>query len=322
MTSELVIHIKKSTIIPIIITIIISTALTIIAIISGEIYEEAVLFPEAIGGATFGLFNALFYLSFGIIGGFFIFLIIKYGKMKLLKAILFVSFLILTIMIMIFYGYFLTVIFNIKYSDIPLTVISIVLGFLITYQLFSEKTSEMRRNISLLIIGGSLGSFLAIWLPSWTAFLMLALFSIWDIYAVRKGPIKQIVELNQNDEDNYMKQLSFGSEEWEIGLGDLVFYTMLTSHILYNCRVPYTYFSFLMNYGVIISIVPFCMSVLGVLIGVKITFKLLEKRKLLPGLPISIGLGIIFFLASLLFIILFFKPTTFLIFPPIQITLF
>ncbi|MFX0132717.1 MAG: hypothetical protein ACFFDN_03630 [Candidatus Hodarchaeota archaeon] len=321
MTSELTLHIKKAQLFPIAITMIISTALTIIAIISGEVYQEAVLFPEAIGGATFGLFNALFYLSFGIIGGFIIFLIIKYGKMKLLRAILFICFLVLTTMIIIFYGYFLTVIFNIRYSDIPLTIISIVLGVLITYQLFSENASDRRKNISLLIIGGALGSFLAIWLPSWTAFLMLALFSIWDIYAVKKGPIKQIIELNQKDEESYLKQLSFGSAEWEIGLGDLVFYTMLTSHILYNCRVPYTYFSFLMNYGIVISLVPFFVSILGVFIGVKITFKLLEKRKMLPGLPISIGLGILFFLLSLLLILLFFKPTSFLIFPPIQIKL-
>ncbi len=319
MTSELVLHIKKSTIIPIIITIIVGAALTLIAIISGEIYQEAVIFPEAIGGATFGLFNALFYLGFGIVGGFLIFLIIKYGKMKLLRAILFTSFLVLTTMIMIFYGYFLMVIFNIYNSDIPVTIVSIVLGIIITYQLFSETASERRKNASLLIIGGGLGSFLGIWLPSWTTFLMLALFSIWDIYAVKKGPIKQIVELNQEEDDNYIKQLSFGSEEWEIGLGDLVFYTMLTSHILYNCRVPYTYFSFLMTYGLIISLIPFFVSIIGVLIGVKITFKLLQKRKMLPGLPISIGLGISSFLLSLLIIILFFKPTTILIYPLIQI---
>ncbi|NVM01486.1 MAG: hypothetical protein HWN67_04080 [Candidatus Helarchaeota archaeon] len=319
MTSELVLHIKKSTTIPIIITIIISAVLTLIAIISGEVYQEAVIFPEAIGGATFGLFNALFYLGFGIVGGFLIFLIIKYGKMQLLRAILFTSFLILTIMIIIFYGYFLMVIFNINYFDIPLTIISIVLGILITYQLFSENASERRKNTSLLFIGGGLGSFLGIWLPSWTTFMMLALFSIWDIYAVKKGPIKQIVELNRKDEENYMKQLSFGSEEWEIGLGDLVFYTLLTAHILYNSRVPNSYFSFLMSYGIIISLLPFFASIIGVLIGVKITFKLLRKRKMLPGLPISIGLGISFFLLSLLIIVLFLKPTTILIYPLIQI---
>jgi len=312
LTSELVIHIKKSTIIPIIITIIIGTCFTIIAIISGAIYQEAVIFPEAIGGATYGLFNALFYLGMGIIGGFMIFIIIKYGKMKLLRGILFSCFLIITTMIIILYGYYLSIILNLTNYEIPLFFISFLLGLLITYQIFSEKTSNLKKNLALLIIGGSLGSFLGIFLPSWTTFLMLSLFSIWDIYAVKKGPIKQIVELTNDDKINLVKALSFSSEEWEIGLGDLVFYTMLTSHVLYNCNVPETYFSFLMKYGTLIAVIPFFTTLFGVLIGAKITFKLLLKRKMLPGLPISIGLGIGFFLLTILSIVVFLKPITLL----------
>lgn len=308
MTSSLVLHIKRSTIIPITITIFISTCLTIIAIISGGINQEAVIFPEAIGGATFGLLNALFYLSFGIIGGLLIFIIIKFGKKKLLRIILFCSFVLITTIIIFLYGYFLSIILNIVSYEIPVSIISITLGILFPYQLFSENVSDMRKNISLLIIGGSLGSFLGVFLPSWTTFLMLALFSIWDYIAVKKGPIKQIVELDDRDKQNFINQLSFSSEEWEIGLGDLVFYTMLTSHVLYNCNVPDTYFSFVMNYGIIISSIPFFATLLGVLIGAKITFKLLLKRKLLPGLPVSVGLGILFFLITIFSIILIYNP--------------
>ncbi|MHA1300877.1 MAG: hypothetical protein ACTSO9_15775, partial [Candidatus Helarchaeota archaeon] len=137
MTSELVLNIKKSTIVPIVITIIVGTCLTIIAIVSGAVYQEAVLFPETIGGATFGLLNALFYLGFGIIGGIMILLIIKYGKMQLLRAILFTSFLLIITMIVILYGYFLAIILHLVNYEIPLFIISIILGLIICFQIFS-----------------------------------------------------------------------------------------------------------------------------------------------------------------------------------------
>jgi len=312
LTSELVLNIKKSTIVPIVITIIVGTCLTIIAIVSGAVYQEAVLFPETIGGATFGLLNALFYLGFGIIGGIMILLIIKYGKMQLLRAILFTSFLLIITMIVILYGYFLAIILHLVNYEIPLFIISIILGLIICFQIFSENTSNNRKNAALLIIGGSLGSFLGIFLPSWTTFLMLALFSLWDIYAVKKGPIKQIVELTSENRKNYMSTLSFSSEEWEIGLGDLVFYTMLTSHVLYVCNMQDTYFSFLLKYATFISIIPFFSTLIGVILGAKITFRLLLKRKILPGLPISIGLGTAFFLLTVLLISVFLKPVTLL----------
>jgi len=247
-------------------------------------------------------------LGFGIIGGVIIFIIIKYGKMRLLRAILFVCFLLITTMILLLYSSFLSIILNIINYEIPISILSIVLSFLITYQLFSENTSDMRKNISLLIIGGSLGSFLGIFLPSWTAFLMLTLFSIWDIYAVKKGPIKQILDLTNNTDVNYTNQLSVSSEEWEIGLGDLVFYTMLTSHVLYICNAPENYFSFLIDYGIVVAITPYFATIAGVIIGAKITFKLLKKSKVLPGLPISIGLGILLFLLTIFFIVTFNNP--------------
>ena len=308
MTSELVLHLKKSTIIPLIIVIIIATCLTSLAVISGLVYQAAVIFPEEIGGAAFGLLNALFYLGFGIVGGVCILLIIKYGKMKLLRGIMFTCFLLITTMIIILYGSFLAIIFHLNSYEIPLFIISIVLGILTVYQIFSEKTTDTRKNLALLIIGGSLGSFLGVFLPSWTAFLMLTLFSIWDIYAVKKGPIKQIVELTSDYDSKITNTLSFSSEEWEIGLGDLVFYTMLSSHVLYVCNAQDTYFSNIMKYGPIVSVMPFFMTIIGILIGAKITFRLLLKSKMLPGLPISIGLGILCFLSTILFIVVFLKP--------------
>ncbi|MHA1220863.1 MAG: hypothetical protein ACTSQB_03950, partial [Candidatus Heimdallarchaeota archaeon] len=63
----------------------------------------------------------------------------------------------------------------------------------------------------------------------------------------------------------------------ELGLGDLAFFGMLFSFAL-------------IKLGFFSAISAF----IGVIIGAVITIKLLEKAKMMPGLPISIGLGLIF----------------------------
>ncbi len=77
------------------------------------------------------------------------------------------------------------------------------------------------------------------------------------------------------------------SEEIEIGLGDLVFYSMLTAHT-----------SIISSF----SLISLVMVSAGILAGLMITLKMLERRKMLPGLPISIALGLVaLFLSLLLF---------------------
>jgi hypothetical protein len=69
-----------------------------------------------------------------------------------------------------------------------------------------------------------------------------------------------------------------------MGLGDLVFYSLLTGKMLIN-----------------FNLVTCLFSVAGILVGSYLTFLVLEKRDVFPGLPFPIALGIAFgLLASLL----------------------
>ncbi len=61
----------------------------------------------------------------------------------------------------------------------------------------------------------------------------------------------------------------------QLGLGDLTFYSMLSGHML-------LWFGFM----------PFVTSLIGILIGSLITFRLVEKRGIFPGLPFPILLGL------------------------------
>ena len=168
------------------------------------------------------------------------------------------------------------------------------------------------------------GTFLATFLPMLASIFIMIGLSIYDIISVFKGPIKKIAEVseerelqqmeeeNRNKENNkvsenktieelpekqeenteenktetseetleesrlYDESEYYYTEYIELGLGDLAFFGML--------------FSFgLIRLGFFAAIGAFIGCVLGA-IG---TIKLLEKVRMMPGLPLSIGLGLI-----------------------------
>ncbi|MFW9985161.1 MAG: hypothetical protein ACFFDJ_01175, partial [Candidatus Odinarchaeota archaeon] len=66
------------------------------------------------------------------------------------------------------------------------------------------------------------------------------------------------------------------TSEWDIGLGDVAFYGMITVLAI-------------VNYGMLTAL----LAVIGVIAGFLITLKLLEKRGVMAGLPIPVGLGLL-----------------------------
>ena len=61
-----------------------------------------------------------------------------------------------------------------------------------------------------------------------------------------------------------------------MGLGDLVFYSMLSGIMLFN-------------FGLISCLV----SLIGILVGSFLTLVMLEKKRMFPGLPFPILLGLV-----------------------------
>jgi len=82
----------------------------------------------------------------------------------------------------------------------------------------------------------------------------------------------------------------YDTSSLEIGIGDLAFYGLLTSSVL------------LFTNNIIIT----ALTTIAIVIGTGITISRLKKNKILPGLPISIFLGIGAFLLSQLIVTIFF----------------
>ena len=125
-----------------------------------------------------------------------------------------------------------------------------------------------------------MGSFFALTLPTWTALALPIAFSIYDIYAVFSGPLKALVGTAPGVA---LVGMSVRAGEFTLGLGDIVFYTLLPCFALFQ-------------FGVVQSLYV----IVAIDAGMVITLYLLSKRRLLPGLPIPMLFGILVIGASYL----------------------
>ena len=143
---------------------------------------------------------------------------------------------------------------------------------LIAYIIF-VKNRPWLSTIILAFVGAQVGSFFAETLPTWTALALPIAFSIYDIYAVFRGPLKALIGTNPGIA---LVGMSIRAGEFTLGLGDIVFYTLLPSLALFQ-------------FGVLQSVY----TMLAIDVGMVITLYLLSRRRLLPGLPIPMLMGVL-----------------------------
>ncbi len=122
------------------------------------------------------------------------------------------------------------------------------------------------------LLSAEVGSYFASAIPLYTALILPLVFSIYDLYAVFAGPLKQLVKVAPNE---VMTAVTSQLGEFSIGTGDTIFYSMLPA---------LAFFQFSLYYAVY--------TLVAVDVGVVITLYLLSKSKLLPGLPIPMALGL------------------------------
>ena len=154
-----------------------------------------------------------------------------------------------------------------------------VLVILIAYTIF-VRNEHWLSTIVLAFVGAEVGSFFAETLPTWTALALPIAFSIYDIYAVFRGPLKALIGTAPGIA---LVGMSIKAGEFTLGLGDIVFYSLLPCFALFQ-------FGLAQSLYVIVAIN----------VGVVITLYQLSKRRLLPGLPIPMLLGILVIGASYL----------------------
>jgi hypothetical protein len=393
-----------------------------------------------------GILNVAPLLLIAALGGFGIYLLFKYKKHFTLRSMFGMAIGLVAVCTIIFFGIiafnFIEFLYDfswdselIGWSILPL---AILFGGWISYSIISRRTTVFRRNMGLVFVGALMGAFLAAFLPFWFIFILLIGITLFDIYSVKFGPIKKIMELEnetkgkrvekkliyrkvektsnekilelkasdsmdlkyskptkvvntsnvpkatkdlkdsidtedtksakaekkvdtsypleqktllkdeaesseklpvqdrlpiQSDNTNEPSQpistvkparamlhkkpkktirrktqnedfdlmLMFDNPNWSLGLGDFVIYSMFTSIVLTYTMIYLPYYIFYSPaLGLLLPWVIFIICTVALLMGFFITLKLLEKREYLPGLPISIGLGLLVFVICIL----------------------
>jgi len=302
--------------IPIVVVIILASILAYLTFVVAGVQVEESYFPEGELGALAVLLNGVIFTVIAVVSGFLIVYFIKKLGIGVLKYLFGISFGFVSFFMTLM---FLDVIVYLIFIQFPETTFVVKLFFLFTdwyipmgtaistffllYKYFTSKSIKTK-NFIVLYISLLISASMSIVLPFWSTLAILVGISFWDIFAVlyKKGPIKEMIELlSEKDNKDEMRETEinekiesgdaiYDTSSLEIGIGDLAFYGLLTSSVL------------LFTNNIIIT----ALTTVAIVIGTGITISRLKKNKILPGLPISIFLGIGAFLLSQLIVTIFF----------------
>ncbi|MEM2420003.1 MAG: presenilin family intramembrane aspartyl protease [Candidatus Bathyarchaeia archaeon] len=213
--------------------------------------------------------NALFFVLLVGFGALALFLLLKKGRFRLI--VLVTGFALTSAVFLLSMVYFYA--FSLIAVPLPTEVLivgSALITAIVGYVFFG--TRSRLGDFMVLLLGGALGALLGACIQTASTVLILCLLAVYDTFAVYRGPVGKIARIGLEK----FRGLSFSFKDIQMGLGDLTFYSMLAGHML-------LYF----------GILPCLASMVGVLIGCFLAFKMLEHEGVFPGLPIPIFAGLV-----------------------------
>jgi len=286
---------------PIILVVIIAGILSYLTIEAGVQVDGGYISEEEFG-ALGGILNGVIFTVMAAASAFLIIYLVKKRGIDVLKYIFGLSFGFLSLFLSLFFSSIIVYLIFLQFPESPSLVhtyyaftnilLPIYVGIFTLFLLYGYFTSKsiITKNIIVLYMGLLVGASMGVLMPLWTTLAILIGISIWDIFAVlyKKGPIKEMIDIaSQGDKNseltknNVQEKIESGeavydTSKLEIGIGDLAFYSMLTSSALIQAN----------------SIIVMISTAIAIIIGTGITIMGLKRNKILPGLPISIFLGI------------------------------
>jgi presenilin-like A22 family membrane protease len=214
--------------------------------------------------------NALYFVVLIAVAAAVFYLLIKRKNKRIIKGLIMLSMTTASLLLSVVYLLAILPYFDGVYYIVA--VIAVAVSILFDLAIF--QLGSIPRNVAVICVGGALGIFFAKFIPLSSAIVLLVFLAIYDVIAVYKGPVGKIAQSSGLD---MLQGLSFSFKDIQMGLGDLVFYSMLMGVM---------YFSFPS------SVLPTVTAVVGILAGSIITFFALEKKGIFPGLPFPIMLGL------------------------------
>jgi len=287
---------------PIILVVIIAGILSYLTYIEAGVQIDGGYLSEEEFGALGGILNGVIFTIMAAASAFLIIYLVKKRGIDVLKYIFGLSFGFLSFFLSLFFSSIILYLIFLQFPESPSLVhtynaftnilLPIYVGIFTLFLLYGYFTSKsiITKNIIVLFMGLLVGASMGVLMPLWTTLAILIGISIWDIFAVlyKKGPIKEMIDIASqgNDKNDSSKkdiqekiesgEAVYDTSKLEIGIGDLAFYSMLTSSALIQAN----------------SVIVMILTAIAIIIGTGITIMGLKRNKILPGLPISIFLGI------------------------------
>ncbi len=235
-----------------------------------EIIPPVTPVPETTPGAPVG--NAIYFVVLLAAAASVFYLLLKRRSKKIIKGLIVAALTTASLLLSFFYLYSIFDYFAPEWIDLILPLMVVITVF---FDLAIFKMGSNVRNVVLILLGGALGVFFGSAIPWWSAVAILLFLAVYDVVAVYKGPVGKIAQSGSGLDD--LQGLSFSYKDIQMGLGDLVFYSMLMG-LLFKTFSP--------------SLFPAVAGIVGILAGSVLTFYMLEKKGLFPGLPFPIVIGL------------------------------
>lgn len=224
-------------------------------------------FPENTPSGPFG--NAFYFVILVAVSATLFYILIKRRSKRIIKALITVALTTASLLLSLVY---LSAIFA-YFPSWSILVIPLSIAITVMFDIAIFRLGSIARNTAVVCVGGALGMFFGFSIPLYSAVLILAFLAVYDVIAVYRGPVGKIAQSGLDE----LQGLSFAFKDIQMGLGDLVFYSMLTGSMFFNF-LP--------------SVLPCLVSIVGILAGSIITFFMLEREGIFPGLPFPIMLGL------------------------------
>jgi presenilin-like A22 family membrane protease len=219
--------------------------------------------------------NALYFVMLIAISATVFYILLKRRSKRIIMALIFIALTMASLLLSLVY---LSAIFM-YFPSLAVLLIPLAIFFTVLMDLAIFRLGSKVKNTAVVLLGGALGVFFGYSIPLFSAIAILAFLAVYDIFAVYRGPVGKIAEAGLDQ----LHGLSFSFKEIQMGLGDLVFYSMLLGIMIFE-------FFEIANP---LSILPAIVAILGILAGSMITFFMLDKKGIFPGLPFPILLGLV-----------------------------
>jgi presenilin-like A22 family membrane protease len=234
-------------------------------------------FPDDIPAGPIA--NGLYIVVLVAVGATLCYFMLKRNNLKLIKVVISLVMTMAAMLLSLIYISTILAYVNV-HNDILVIGSSILITAIFDLMIFKFIKYQ---SFFIICLGGALGVFFSYVIPLYSTIAILVFLSIYDIFAVYRGPVGKIAQAGLE----HFPGLSYSFKDIQMGLGDLVFYAVLIGTM---------FFSFTS------SMLPAIMSMIGICIGAVITFYMLEKKEAFPGLPFPIALGLALGLITTIFI--------------------